>query len=84
MKIKVLLSLLLSALGYCGGARAADAVFSGPQKGEKATAFKVVELTGEKAGQEREVAAGEAKPVALVFVHGIERSLMPLLRVVDQ
>ena len=84
MKTMILLPLFLSVLGCCGAARAEDAVFSGPQKGEKATAFKVVELTGEKVGQEREVAAGEAKPVALVFVHGIERSLMPLLRVVDQ
>lgn len=63
---------------------AADAVFSGPQPGERATGFKVVELTGEQAGRERDpVAEAGDKPATYVFVHVIERSLVPLLRAVD-
>ncbi len=64
---------------------AADAVFSGPQPGEKTSPFKVVELTGQNTGKERDpVEENAGQPAALVFVHGIERSLVPLLRVVDE
>lgn len=44
--------------------------------------FKVLELTGDGAGKERQVNPEAA--TAVVFVHGIERSLVPLLRAVDQ
>ncbi len=65
--------------------RAADPVFSGPQIGEKTTPFKVLELTGDGAGKERDPVADNAGAVtAIVFVHGIERSLVPLLRTVDE
>jgi hypothetical protein len=65
--------------------RAADAVFSGPQSGEKTTPFKVLELTGKGADKERDpVTENAGAATALVFVHGIERSLVPLLRAVDQ
>src|SRR5690349_5223201 len=65
--------------------RAADPVFSGPQSGEKTTPFKVVELTGAGADKERDpVTENAGAATALVFVHGIERSLVPLLRTVDQ
>jgi hypothetical protein len=77
MKTKFILVLLATLWNV----RAAEPVFSGPQPGEKATPFKVLELTGDGAGREREVSADAA--TALVFVHGIERSLVPLLRVVD-
>jgi hypothetical protein len=73
--------IVLSLLTILVAARGADPVFSGPQPGEKATPFKVLELTGDNAGKEREVVADSA--TALVFVHGIERSLVPLLRVID-
>jgi hypothetical protein len=64
---------------------AAETVFSGPQPGEKVTPFKVLEVTGDGAGKERDpIAEGAGKPIALVFLHGVERSLVPLLRVVDQ
>ncbi len=64
---------------------AADTVFSGPQPGEKTSSFKVVELTGQNTGKERDpIAENAGKPTALVFVHGIERSLVPLLRAVDE
>lgn len=66
-------------------ARAADAVFSGPQVGEKSTPFKVLEMTGPNQGKERDpVTENAGAPTALVFVSAIERSIVPLLRVVDQ
>lgn len=66
-------------------ARAADPVFSGPQPGERTTPFRVLEIAGPNAGQERDPVAGnDGKPIALVFVHGLERSLVPLLRVIDR
>jgi hypothetical protein len=72
----------LCLLAFAVVAQAADPVFSGPQPGEKATPFKVLELTGEGAGKEREINADVA--TAVVFLHGVERSLVPLLRTVDQ
>ena len=66
-------------------APAADPVFSGPQVGEKTTPFKVTELAGVNKGKERDpVSENDGAPTAFVFVHTIERSLVPLLRVVDQ
>lgn len=87
--------LFVAALAAAGATAraAADPVFSGPQPGEKATAFKVADAAGPAAGREREIRpAGEAggdgkaggKPVVLVFVHGIERSIVPLVTVVDE
>ncbi len=44
-----------------------------------------MELTGQNAGKERDLVKESAlRPMALIFVHGIERSLVPLLRVVDE
>ncbi|MBI4663487.1 MAG: hypothetical protein HY735_32195 [Verrucomicrobia bacterium] len=64
---------------------AQDRVFSGPQPGEKITPFKVVEVRGPTAGKERDlVAENNGAPTALVFVHGIERSMAPLMTVIDQ
>lgn len=65
--------------------RAADIVFSGPQVGEKTTPFKVMEISGPNQGKERDPVADNAgAPTAWVFISAIERSLVPLLRVVDQ
>jgi hypothetical protein len=82
------MSLLLIAARGLG---AADPVFSGPQPGEKVSGFKVVALNGPGMGQERDPTAGtgtgtatDGKPLVLVFVHAIERSLVPLLRSVDE
>jgi hypothetical protein len=72
-------------LPLLAAAHAADPVFSGPQAGEKATPFKVVEIAGANAGKERDpITDNGGAPTALVFMHGIERSMMPLLRVVDE
>jgi hypothetical protein len=79
-RIATLLTLALS----CSRLAAAEPVFSGPQPGEKTTGFKVTEITGAEAGKERDPIADNAgAPTALVFVHGIERSLVPLLRAVE-
>lgn len=77
---------LLSALTLANpAARAADPVFSGPQVGEKTTPFRVTEITGVNKGKERDpVSENAGVPTAFVFVSAIERSLVPLLRVVDQ
>lgn len=69
--------------------QAADPVFSGPQPGEPATPFQVLGITGSDAGKERRLVDATSTstnnhPVALVFIHTIERSLVPLLRVVDE
>jgi hypothetical protein len=64
---------------------AEDRVFSGPQIGEKATPFKVLGVTGASGGKELDLLAGkEQKATAIVFVHAIERSIVPLLTVIDQ
>ena len=67
------------------GARAADPVFSGPQVGEKTTPFKVMEINGPNQGKERDpITENAGTPTALVFISAIERSIVPLMRVVDQ
>lgn len=64
---------------------AADPIFSGPQPGEKTTGFKVIAIGGETDAQERDpIAENAGAPTALIFVHQVERSLIPLLRVVEQ
>jgi hypothetical protein len=79
------LRLLVLCGALLASAEAADPVFSGPQLGEKTTPFKVVELAGGKLEKERDVIADNAGgATALVFLHCIERSMVPLLRVVDE
>lgn len=64
---------------------AADPVFSGPQPGETTTAFKSVDIIGAEAGTERDVITlNNGAPTVLVFVHGLERSMLPLMRAVDE
>lgn len=78
------LAVFLPAVLLAVWVRGAEPVFSGPQPGERTTGFKVMEITGDEAGQERDPIADNAgAPTALVFVHGIERSLVPLLRAVE-
>jgi hypothetical protein len=73
------------ALALSSRALAQDKVFSGPQPGEKITSFKVLDVTGAQAGKEADY-VGEYKgaPTVLIFMHGLERSMLPLVRVVDQ
>jgi hypothetical protein len=81
---RILFSALF-ALATLVHAAAADAVFSGPQPAEKTTPFKLLDLIGPNAGKERDpVTENAGAPTAWIFVHTIERSLVPLLRVVDQ
>jgi hypothetical protein len=64
---------------------AADAVYSGPQIGEKTTPFRVQEIIVGSQGNERDpVTENAGAPTALVFVSALERSLVPLLRVIDE
>ncbi|WP_309713026.1 hypothetical protein [Armatimonas sp.] len=62
---------------------AQDTIYSGPQPGEKLLAFKVLKVVGVPAPQELTLTPGE-QPTVLVFWHGVERSALPLVRVVDQ
>jgi len=72
-------------LALLGSVRADDKVFSGPQPGERITPFKAVELRGESAGKERDIIAeNKGAPTTLVFVHGVERSMAPLMSVLDE
>ncbi len=65
-------------------ALAQDKVFSGPQPGENTTPFETIELRGENQGQTVDpIQFNQGKPTALVFVHGIERSMAPLMKVID-
>jgi hypothetical protein len=78
------LAVFLPAVLLAGWVHGAAPVFSGPQPGERTTGFRVLEITGSEAGKERDPIADNAgAPTALVFVHGIERSLVPLLRAVE-
>jgi len=72
-------------LALLGSTRADDKVFSGPQPGEKTTPFRAVELRGEGAGKERDIIAeNKGAPTTLIFVHGVERSMAPLMSVLDE
>src|SRR5207249_6621871 len=83
--MRYLALIVLTGLACIMPARAQDRVYSGPQVGEKTTPFKVQDVTGPSAGQEVDyVTAFRGEPSALVFVHGLERSMVPLMRVVDQ
>ncbi len=75
---------LLSVLFLAGSAPAGDEkVFSGPQPGEKLTAFKAQGISGPEAGKEFMIAGGKPAPTLLIFVHEITRPGMQLLRPVD-
>jgi hypothetical protein len=83
MKKSILAVLTLLALTV--RVQAQDKVFSGPQVGEKITPFKVLAVTGPHAGKEIDyVTEFKGAPTVLLFFHGIERSMLPLVRVVDQ
>jgi len=48
------------------------------------TSFEVRSLTGQGPGDKRDpIKAAAGRPVVLVFLHGRERSMAPLMRVVD-
>lgn len=65
-------------------AQAQDKVFSGPQPGERTTPFKAIELRGDNQGDTIDpIDSNDGAATTLVFVHGIERSMAPLMRVID-
>ncbi|HYV37543.1 MAG TPA: hypothetical protein VE988_17690 [Gemmataceae bacterium] len=62
-----------------------DPIFSGPQPGEKLTAFKVLAFSGRMPGKQMElIADAKETPRVLVFVHEITRPALQLLRPIDQ
>lgn len=65
--------------------RSAETVFSGPQPGERTTPFKILDLAPPNEARARNpVQEHGGAPTVWVFVHTLERSLVPLLRVVDR
>ena len=62
---------------------AGDSIFSGPQPGEQIKGFKVIDVAAESTERDPVQENGGA-PTALVFIHAVERSLVPLLRVIDE
>ena len=85
-RILALVSASFILAGLCPVGQAfADDVFSGPQPGEKTTGFKVIGISGTTPQSERDpIAENKSGPIALVFLHALERSLVPLLRVTDE
>ena len=79
-------TLVLLAILMVADLHAADEkVYSGPQANEKTTPFKVIDVIGDNKGKEWDVIEQFAgKPATIVFVHGIERSIVPLLTVIDE
>jgi hypothetical protein len=68
-----------------GLVNAAEPVYSGPQPAEKTSGFKVTAISREGSQLERDpIYENKGGPVTLVFLHALERSLVPLLRVVDE
>ncbi len=62
-----------------------DPVYSGPQKGEKTAAFKVVDMNSDKKGQEVDyIAEWKGAPTLIVFVHELTRPVAQLLRKLDE
>ena len=82
---RITLSFILAFLSSALPTPAAEPVFSGPQSGETTTPFRTVPFATPSEAAERDPITEHAgAPTALVFVHGIERSLVPLLRVIDE
>jgi hypothetical protein len=66
-------------------AHAADPIFSGPQPGARTSPFKVTAIGESEPWKERDpIAENGAGPIVLIFIHNLERSLVPLLRVMDE
>jgi len=64
------LGFVVLLLLFPGAASADDAVFSGPQVGEKLPSFKVKGVFGDLAGKELDlIERADGKAVALIFVH---------------
>ena len=78
VRVSLLILVLAASL------RADEPVFSGPQPGEKLTAFKVLGFQGPNAGKEVElIGQSNGKPTLLLIVHEWTRPLFQLVRTVD-
>ncbi len=73
--------MLVSTFAAPLSASSIQQITSGPQQGEKAPAFKVLLTDGSPVL--REVEQSTTKPVTVVFLTAVERSAMPLVRVVN-
>jgi hypothetical protein len=63
---------------------AQDRIFSGPQKGEKISGFKVVDVNGEHKGKEIDyVEEFKGAPTLLIFIHEVSRPAAQLFRRLD-
>src|SRR5262249_32679956 len=65
--------------------RAADEVFSGPQKGEKLPPLKVRGVYDKAAGKEMDfVKEAKGGPIVLIFVHDLNRPSIAMTRVLGE
>ena len=65
-------------------AQTQEKVFSGPQPGESTTHFDAIELRGDTQGETVDpILENAGNATTLVFVHGLERSMVPLMKVID-
>lgn len=64
-------------------APALAAPLSGPQPGERLLPFSVRDLSGDGAGRVFPLEFRPDTPHLTLFIHGLERSILPLLRAVD-
>jgi len=83
--MKALSKALVLLLALAPPTGADEPPYSGPQVGEKTTPFRVLDVTGPNSGKTVDyVTEFAGAPTVLVFYHGLERSLLPLARVIDQ
>ncbi len=62
----------------------AQKIQSGPPKGRRLTELRIVDVVGERAGVERDVAPElQSGPVAILFVHEVTRNVAPVVRGFD-
>jgi hypothetical protein len=82
MRRFMILPVMALILRFVGTMPADDPVFSGPQVGEKLTAFKVRGAFEPDAGKDLDfVSAAKGKPIVLVFVHEANRPSIGLTRI---
>jgi hypothetical protein len=81
MRLRASVLALILAASLSRALPAQDAVFSGPQMGEKLPAFKVRGVFDDDAGKELDfVTQAAGKPLVLIFVHDANRPSIGLTR----
>ena len=82
MELSMSLSTIILLPSLIGFSNSDDQVFSGPQVGEKLTAFKVRGVFEPDVGKELDfVATAQGKPIVLVFVHDVNRPSISMTRI---